>query len=170
MVERVCDGRLDPILNVSDQAYSAAAFREEVLACSDDYDVRDVGRRLRKMICDFRIFWRYGVYTCVSGRGTEKGKWVWHASRTAHPYYRKHSDAIRALVIETDARSKYPSHEQKKAALLSIDGLVLHELPAQALDGDAKDEMGTLICLIKFCFTCFVVSPRRRHQDTSETF
>ncbi|KAK3256969.1 hypothetical protein CYMTET_33928 [Cymbomonas tetramitiformis] len=83
-----------------------------------------------------------GAAGCVlSGRGTEKGKWVWHASRTAHPYYRKHSDAIRALIIETDARSKYPSHEQKKAALLSIDGLVLHELPAQALAGEAKDEM-----------------------------
>ncbi|KAK3286463.1 hypothetical protein CYMTET_5965 [Cymbomonas tetramitiformis] len=144
MVERICDGRLDPLLNVTDQAFAATAFREEVLACSDDYDVRDVSRRLRNMICDFRIFWRYGVYTCVSGRGTEKGKWVWQASRTAHPYYRKHTDAIQALVIETDARTKYPTHEEKKAALLSIDGLVLHELPAKALDaldGEAKDEM-----------------------------
>ncbi|KAK3288109.1 hypothetical protein CYMTET_4414 [Cymbomonas tetramitiformis] len=173
LVERVGDGRLDPILNVSDQASSAsAAFnKDEVLACSDDYELREIGSRLRNMICDFRIFWRFGVYISVSGRGTEKGKWVWHPSRTAHPYYRKHPDAITALVIETDARTKYPTHEQKKTALLTIDGLVLHELPTQAsvaLAAEQKDEMGTLIsyekpAFVTICLFCHAILSTTRN-------
>ncbi|KAK3234034.1 hypothetical protein CYMTET_55694 [Cymbomonas tetramitiformis] len=173
LVERVSDGRLDPILNVSEQASAVKSFKDELLACSDDYELREIGRRLKNMICDFRISWRLGVYVSVAGRGTEKGKWVWHPSRTAHPYYRKHPDAIKALVIETDARTKYPTHEQKKEALLTIEGLVLYEPPAQAsyaLAAEQKDELGTLTSLINFFFTCFVVLPRRRHQDTPETF
>ncbi|KAK3266816.1 hypothetical protein CYMTET_24588 [Cymbomonas tetramitiformis] len=46
LVERVGDGRLDPILNVSDQASAAAAFKDEVLACSDDYELREIGSNL----------------------------------------------------------------------------------------------------------------------------
>eukprot|EP00854_Cymbomonas_tetramitiformis_P000950 gene950-1468_t len=144
LVERVSDGRLDPILNVSEQASAVKSFKDELLACSDDYELREIGRRLKNMICDFRISWRLGVYVSVAGRGTEKGKWVWHPSRTAHPYYRKHPDAIKALVIETDARTKYPTHEQKKEALLTIEGLVLYEPPAQAsyaLAAEQKDEL-----------------------------
>eukprot|EP00854_Cymbomonas_tetramitiformis_P012751 gene12751-15076_t len=76
---------------------------------------------------------------------TEQGKWVWHPQRTAHPYYKKHTDAIKARVIETDARTKYPTHEEKRKAFLTIEGLVLHELPAvasDALTAEHQDELG----------------------------
>ncbi|KAK3272221.1 hypothetical protein CYMTET_19465 [Cymbomonas tetramitiformis] len=88
---------------------------------------------------------RLGVYSSVAGRGTGKGKWVWHPQRTAHPYYKKHTDAIKARVIETDARTKYPTHEEKRKAFLTIEGLVLHELPAvasDALTAEHQDELG----------------------------
>eukprot|EP00854_Cymbomonas_tetramitiformis_P005130 gene5130-6241_t len=76
LAERVTDRRLDPDHERHRAGERHQSFKDEIVSSCEEYDEREIDRRLRNSICDYRIFWRLSVYTSVAGRGATKGnKW-----------------------------------------------------------------------------------------------
>ncbi len=143
---RVQDGRIEPLLNVREQAVEVAALKEKLV--EDGHQLTAVSNKLRAHISTLRIFWRVGVYhhkgTEEAAGGQKLQLWGWASGRNAHPYVKAHPEVV-DLRLKTSGPDKYPTHAEKEAALKAVPGLSLHELPstkAECLEGEARQAMG----------------------------
>ena len=144
---RVQDGRLEPLLNVREQAVEVAALKDKLV--QDGHSATAVSSKVRAFIATLRIFWRVGVYHHrgseeTAGDGQKLQLWGWAPGRTAHPYVQAHAEVL-DIRLKTTSAGKYPTHAEKEAALKAVPNLTLHDLPtskAECLQGEAREAMG----------------------------
>jgi len=143
---RVQDGRLEPLLNVREQAVEVAALKDKLV--QDGHSAAAVSTKVRAFIATLRIFWRVGVYhrlgTEEAADGQKLQRWGWAPGRTAHPYVQAHAEVLN-IRLKTTAAGKYPTHAEKEAALKAVPNLSLHTLPntkGECLEGEARETMG----------------------------